>query len=221
MKKLLFLVFLIISGETLSAQIKPAYWEDVQTIKKYDQMYEPPYQPILFIGSSSIRKWNDLERTFADYVVLNRGIGGAVVNDITYYLNDIVFPYHPRQIVIYVGENDLPDEQSTADSVLNRTKRLIEGIRAKLPEISILYISIKPSPSREKYQPKAIEANGLIHEYLKADKNITFIDIFSQMLTPEGKLRPELFIGDMLHMNGQGYKIWRAAVEPYLLKKSS
>src|SRR3954451_18428560 len=98
MKKLLFLVFLIISGETLSAQIKPAYWEDVQTIKKYDQMYEPPYQPILFIGSSSIRKWNDLERTFADYVVLNRGIGGAVVNDITYYLNDIVFPYHPRQI---------------------------------------------------------------------------------------------------------------------------
>lgn len=219
MKKLLLLVFLIIAGETLSAQNKPVYWEDVQTIKKYDQMYEPPYQPILFIGSSSIRKWNDLERTFANYVVLNRGIGGAVVNDITYYLNDIVFPYHPRQIVIYVGENDLPDEQSTADSVLNRTKRLIEGIRAKLPEISILYISIKPSPSREKYQPKAIEANRLIREYLKEDKKITFIDVFSLMLTPEGKLRPELFVGDMLHMNGQGYKIWRAAVEPYLLKR--
>ncbi|SEW28666.1 Lysophospholipase L1 [Chitinophaga sp. YR573] len=220
MKKLLFFVFLIIAGETLSAQNKQAYREDVQTIRKYDQMYEPPYQPILFIGSSSIRKWNDLERTFADYVVLNRGIGGAVVNDITYYLNDIVFPYHPRQIVIYVGENDLPDEQSTADSVLNRTKRLIEGIRAKLPEISILYISIKPSPSREKYQPKAIAANELIREYLKEDKNITFIDVFSLMLTPEGKLRPELFVGDMLHMNGQGYKIWRAAVEPYLLKRS-
>lgn len=219
MKKLLLLVFLIIAGETLSAQNKPVYWEDVQTIKKYDQMYEPPYQPILFIGSSSIRKWNDLERTFANYVVLNRGIGGAVVNDITYYLNDIVFPYHPRQIVIYVGENDLPDEQSTADSVLNRTKRLIEGIRAKLPEISILYISIKPSPSREKYQPKAIEANRLIREYLKEDKKITFIDVFSLMLTPEGKLRPELFVGDMLHMNGQGYKIWRAAAEPYLLKR--
>jgi lysophospholipase L1-like esterase len=220
MKKLLLLIFLIIAGETLSAQNKPVYWEDVQTIKKYDQMYEPPYQPILFIGSSSIRKWNDLERTFANYVVLNRGIGGAVVNDITYYLNDIVFSYHPRQIVIYVGENDLPDEQSTADSVLERTKRLIEGIRAKLPEISILYISIKPSPSREKYQPKAIEANGLIREYLKEDKNITFIDIFTLMLTPEGKLRPELFVGDMLHMNGLGYKIWRAAVEPYLLKRS-
>jgi lysophospholipase L1-like esterase len=220
MKKLLFLVFLIIAANPLSAQNKPAYQDDIQTIKKYDQMYEPPYQPILFIGSSSIRKWNDLERTFADYVVLNRGIGGAVVNDITYYLNDIVFPYHPRQIVIYVGENDLPDEQSTADSVLNRTKRLIEGIRAKLPEISILYISIKPSPSREKYQSKAIEANRLIREYLKADENITFIDVFSLMLTPEGKLRPELFIGDMLHMNGQGYKIWRTAVEPYLLKRS-
>jgi lysophospholipase L1-like esterase len=220
MKKVLILIFLIITVQTLSAQNKPLYWDDVQTIKRYDEMYEPPYQPILFIGSSSIRKWNDLERTFADYVVLNRGIGGAVVNDITYYLNDLVFPYHPRQIVIYVGENDLPDENSTADSVLNRTKRLIEGIRAKLPETSILYISMKPSPSRQKYQPKAIEANGLIREYLKADENITFIDIFSLMLTPEGKLRPELFVGDMLHMNGEGYKIWRTAIAPYLLKRS-
>jgi lysophospholipase L1-like esterase len=220
MKKVLILIFLIITVQTLSAQNKPLYWDDVQTIKRYDEMYEPPYQPILFIGSSSIRKWNDLERTFADYVVLNRGIGGAVVNDITYYLNDLVFAYHPRQIVIYVGENDLPDENSTADSVLNRTKRLIEGIRAKLPETSILYISMKPSPSRQKYQPKAIEANGLIREYLKADENITFIDIFSLMLTPEGKLRPDLFVGDMLHMNGEGYKIWRAAIAPYLLKRS-
>jgi lysophospholipase L1-like esterase len=218
MKKLLILVCLVITVQTLFAQNKP-YFDDVQTIKKYDQMYEPPYQPILFIGSSSIRKWNDLERTFADYVVLNRGIGGAVVNDITYYLNDLVFPYHPRQIVIYVGENDLTDEKSTADSVLNRTKLLIEGIRAKLPEIPILYISMKPSPSREKFQSKAVEANKLIREYVQTDKNITFIDIFSLMLTEEGKLRPELFVGDMLHMNGEGYKIWRAAVAPYLLKK--
>lgn len=197
----------------------PPFWGDVQAIKYYDRMYEPPANPILFTGSSSIRKWNDLERTFARYVVMNRGIGGAVTNDITRYLDDIVFPYHPRQIVLYVGENDLPQPQTTADSVLERTKVLIAGIRQKLPTVPILYVSMKPSPSRDQFREKCKQANALIKEYISHEKNITYIDIFSPMLDAAGKSRPELFVGDMLHMNAKGYAIWRAAIAPHLLKK--
>lgn len=220
MRKLLLLT-LFLSAHTLllSAQGKHNFWDDVQVIRKYDQMYAPPKDPVLFTGSSSIRKWDDAERTFAEYVVMNRGIGGAVTNDITYYVNDIVFPYHPRQIVLYVGENDIIDEKTTADSIFNRTQHLITVIREKLPEIPLVYISIKPSPSREKFQEKAKAANELIKKYLESDKNSTFVDIFSLMLTADGKTRPELFVGDMLHMNAEGYKIWRAAVKPYLLKR--
>jgi lysophospholipase L1-like esterase len=219
MKKVYLILLTIIQHTFVSAQDKPKFWNDVQVIKKYDQMFTPPANPILFIGSSSIRKWNDLERTFADYVVMNRGIGGAVTDDVTYYVNDIVFPYHPRQIVIYVGENDAPDEKTTADSILNRTKRLIAVLRTQLPDVPLVYLAMKPSPSRVKYQEKVKAANELIRAYLNTQKNTTFIDIYTLMLTPEGKLRPELFVGDMLHMNKDGYKIWRAAVEPYLLKE--
>src|SRR6187402_1967640 len=136
--KISFVAFFLAIGlcctDLAHAQARPPFWDDVQTIKYYDKMYEPPANPIVFVGSSSIRKWNDAERTFAAYSVMNRGIGGAVTNDITYYLDDIVFPYHPRQIVIYVGENDLPQETATADTVLARTKVLIGRIRARLPE---------------------------------------------------------------------------------------
>ncbi|MEI7981557.1 MAG: GDSL family lipase, partial [Bacteroidota bacterium] len=105
MRNLLVLVFLsgVFFIQQLPAQDNPAFWEDVQVIKKYDQIYAPPDHPILFIGSSSIRKWDDLERTFSKYVVMNRGIGGAMVNDIINYVIDIIFPYHPRQVVFYVG----------------------------------------------------------------------------------------------------------------------
>ncbi|SFE00005.1 Lysophospholipase L1 [Chitinophaga sp. CF118] len=219
MKKILVLTLLLLTGSLLYAQDRPRFWDDVQTIKKYDEMYTPPADPILFVGSSSIRKWNDLERTFAGYVVLNRGIGGAVTDDITYYAKDIIFPYHPREIVLYIGENDVPDEKTTADSILNRTKHLMEVLRAQLPDVPVVYISMKPSPSREIYQSKAKAANELIRDYLKTEKNTTYIDIFNLMLTPDGKLRRELFVEDMLHMNREGYKIWRAAVEPYLLKR--
>ena len=199
-------------------QEKPRFWDDVQTIKKFDQMYKAPEHPVLFVGSSSIRKWDDLEITFARYSALNRGVGGTVINDIIFYANDIIFPYHPKQIVLYVGENDLPDEASTPDSILNRTKTLFALIRSKLPEVPIVYISFKPSPSRDQFSSKAIAAISLIKDFIKTDKHAVFVDVFKPMLTKDGKSMPELFVGDRLHMNKKGYAIWEKAVEPYLLK---
>ncbi|MDQ0637482.1 lysophospholipase L1-like esterase [Pedobacter sp. W3I1] len=215
-----FLSFLLISFLTVTAfaQKKPNFWDDVQTIKKYDQLYKPPVHPVLFVGSSSIRKWDDCTQIFAKYNALNRGIGGAVINDITYYLNDVVFPYQPKQIVLYIGENDLPNETVTPDTVLNRTIRLVQAIRVKLPTVPIVYISIKPSPSRDKFKAKAVASNALIEKFLAGEANTKFVNVYRLMLTKDGQLRPELFVDDMLHMNAAGYAIWRKAVEPHLLK---
>ncbi len=217
-KSFLILLCLSFLAVTTFAQKKPNFWDDVQVIKKYDQMYKPPVNPVLFVGSSSIRKWDNCTQIFAKYNALNRGIGGAVINDITYYLNDVVFPYHPKQIILYVGENDLPNETVTPDTVLNRTIKLYQAIRAKMPTVPIVYISIKPSPSRDKFKEKAVASNALIKKFLAGEANTTFVNVYSLMLTKDGKLRPELFVEDMLHMNAKGYAIWRKAVEPHLLK---
>jgi lysophospholipase L1-like esterase len=220
MKKVLYtLSLLLISAAVLQAQTVPRFQDDIQTILKYDQMYAPPANPILFIGSSSIRKWDDLERTFSDYVVMNRGVGGAITNDVTYYANKIIFPYQPRQIVIYVGENDLVEKGTTADSVLNRFKQLYAVIRAKLPVVPIVYISIKPSPSRAQFLSVAQRANALIKDFIAREQHIVFVNIYSLMLDRDNQPRKELFTEDMLHMNAAGYAIWRKAVKPYLLHR--
>lgn len=198
----------------------PKYWNDVQTIKKYDKIYQPPANPILFIGSSSIRKWNNIEKLFAKYDALNRGIGGAQVDDITFYLKDLVFPYKPKQIVIYVGENDLVSKDVTADSVLQRTIKLIQGIRIGLPQVPIIYISLKASPSRSQVLPQVIETNKRIKNYLAKSANTTYVDVFNPMLDKNGHARPELFVKDMLHLNPKGYAIWEKVLEPYLLKNT-
>lgn len=202
----------------LFAQDKHAFWQDVQIIKNYDKMYKPPVHPILFVGSSSIRKWDNLQLDFGKYNVLNRGIGGAVINDISFYLNDIVFAYEPRQIVLYVGENDVVNEANTADTIVNRTIRLYSLIRAKMPDVPLVYISMKPSPSREKFVQKVIDANSKIKAYFEKEKNAAYVDIFPLMLDKKGKMRTELFVSDMLHMQPKGYAIWKKAVKPYLLK---
>lgn len=217
-KKLMITLIGALLSSGLFAQAQHAFYNDVQTIKAYDKMYAAPTHPILFVGSSSIRKWDILQQVFGSYGVINRGVGGTVIDDISYYLNDLVFAYNPRQIVLYVGENDVPNEKLTADSILNKTVRLYQQIRTKLPDVPLVYISFKPSPSRDKYQQKAAAANLLIKQFLAKEKNAVFVDIYSPMLSKEGKSRPELFGPDMLHMNRQGYDIWDKAVQPYLLK---
>ena len=200
------------------AQEQKRFEADINIIKEYDKIYEPAQTPIVFAGSSSIRKWNNMQTAFGSYNIINRGIGGAVIEDITYYLNQLVFVYEPRQIVLYVGENNLPNENETPDIILDKTITLYKAIRAKLPEVPIVYISMKPSPSRANYQQKCMAANDLIKKFIATQKNIVFVDVFTPMLK-NGKSRPELFVSDMLHMNKEGYSIWQKLIEPYLLKQ--
>jgi len=217
-KTLVVGLFLIpVSSSSTFAQEKPPFQDDVNAIKAYDKIYAPPSSPILFIGSSSIRLWVDFTKTFKNYTVLNRAIGGAVTSDVDRYLDDLVFPYQPKQLVIYVGENDLlksPD----AEAVFLDFKKLYTDIRAKLPNTPIVYISIKGSPSRKQYQAKALEANRLISAYIKGQTHITFVDVYQPMLDKNGAMQPHLFKNDMLHMNASGYAIWNKLIIPQLLK---
>ncbi|MCH5598412.1 GDSL-type esterase/lipase family protein [Niabella ginsengisoli] len=216
--KRIFLFTLIMFFVTCSqAQQKHRFSDNIEVIKKYDKIYEPVKDPIVFVGSSSIRKWKNLQEVFGSYNVINRGIGGAVIDDIIYYLNDLVLAYNPRQIVIYVGENDLTNKQYTPTVILDKTKELYRGIRDKLPNTAIVYISLKPSPVRDKYMQKCIEVNNLVKDFLTAQKNVTFIDVFTPMLK-DGKSRPELFVGDRLHMNAKGYAIWEKRIRSALIK---
>lgn len=210
-----FLIFF--SSFQVKAQTQPAFWDDVQAIKKYDKVYAPPKDPILFTGSSSIRLWTNLSQQFCGYTVLNRGIGGAVINDIDRYVEDIIVPYKPKQIVLYIGENDIISAPK-GDSIAAGFQRLFTHIRERLPQVPVAYISIKPSPSREQFLAIAVRANQLIRSYLAQQPMTAFIDIFPMMLTKEGKMRPELFRDDMLHMKPAGYDIWYQKIKPFLVK---
>lgn len=217
MKRALFIILQLLFVCYGFAQEKHRFEADVKTIKKYDKIYKPVDNPILFVGSSSIRKWNDLQRVFGSYNVINRGIGGAVIDDIIYFSDDLIFDYAPRQIVLYVGENDLPKEDESPELILKKTVDLINLVRKKIPGVPIVYIAMKPSPVRDQYMDKCKKANELIKKYIKALDNASFVDVYSPMVK-NGKSRPELFVKDMLHMNADGYKIWTKAVKKKLIK---
>ena len=221
--------FLVACGTNSKPDTKtattPPFWNDIQNFKSQDSISFPPKHAILFIGSSSFTKWADVQNYFPGYTIINRGFGGSTLLDQIRYADDIITPYEPKQIVIYCGENDLASSDTvTATTVVDRFRQLYQIIRERT-KAPILYISMKPSPSRRHLFQKMREANQAIALFLGesdvrgslTNKNV-FIDIHQKMLNEAGQPIPEIFLEDSLHMNAKGYAIWQKEIQPFLLK---
>jgi lysophospholipase L1-like esterase len=212
-------LFGLLTFQPVYAQEHPPFYDEIQQFKKQDSSGFSPPHAILFVGSSSFQKWQDVQSYFPSATIINRGFGGSELTDVIRYANDIIIPYHPRQIVIYAGENDLAYYDSiSAKIVLSRFVTLFNKIRSSMPAVPIIYVSIKPSPSRQHLMPKMEEANKLIRNFMRSKKKAVFVDVYHKMLDKAGKPMPGIFLEDNLHMNAKGYEIWQKAIQPYLLK---
>lgn len=193
------------------------YFNAIQKFKQQDSASFPASNQILFIGSSSFTNWKDVNDYFPGYKILNRAFGGSTLVDLIRYRYDVIYPYSPRQIVMYCGENDFAAADAPdVSTVFERFKVLYKYLRDKYPALPFAYVSMKPSPSRKHLAPKFEAANVQIKDYLKKEKLSKFIDVYSLMLEKDGSITADIFLSDSLHMNAKGYAIWKKAFLPYL-----
>ena len=221
MKKVSIAILAIIILFLSSCASAQPFADEIAAFKKEDSTHKlPAVHPILFVGSSSIRKWENLRESFPGFPVLNRGFGGSTLTDVIRYADEIIFPYKPKQVVIYCGENDLASSETvTSQMVFKRFITLFVLIRKRLPNTPIAFVSIKPSPSRVNIQARVVEANRLIKGFVKKQLKCDFIDVYYPMLNADGSMRKELYLADDLHMTAEGYSIWQKIIAPYLSKK--
>jgi hypothetical protein len=216
MKTKLTLLFLFIIFSTGAfAQLGFPFANEIRAFKHQDSLSFPKPDGILFIGSSSIRKWTDLEQRFPNQPIIRRGVGGCELWQIVdYYTPYILFPYHPRKIFIYAGENDIAAGKS-AEFVADEFAKLWVMIHDKLPSAEIYFMSIKPSPSRVKYFAEVYKANDLVKAYLKNKPKSHYINLVDAIYKP-GTTAPDssLFQSDYLHLNSKGYDKWQAVLQP-------
>jgi lysophospholipase L1-like esterase len=202
----------------VSQDVAYSFADEIRQFKESDKSHLPPRNGILFIGSSSFRMWQDAQNDFPGFPIINRGFGGATLIDQMHYAGDIIFPYFPKQIVIYCGENDLANSDTvTPEMVTERFKNLFQLIRSKLPDVKITYVSMKPSPSRWYLAKKMMEGNRSIRGFLDSQANADFVNIWDRMLNENNQPDTTLFLDDRLHMNAKGYKIWQEAIKPALI----
>src|SRR5262249_47305360 len=211
-----WLIFLVASLAELRAQTQTnaSRWEpEILAFEASDRTNPPPQDGILFVGSSSFRLWKTMAQDFPGRPVINRGFGGSEIADSTAFASRIIFPYHPRMIVLYAGDNDLAAGKSSKQ-VISNYHAFVRTVRGHLPETRIAFLSIKPSPSRWGLKEQINEVNREIAAM--KDKGLLFVDVYSHMLGSDGKPRADLFMPDGLQPNAKAYQLWASLIAPYV-----
>ena len=191
---------------------------EIAAFKAADTRHFPKPGGVVFVGSSSIALWPHLARDFPRARVIQRGFGGSELADVVYRAPEIVVPYKPRLVVVYAGDNDLANGRSP-EEVLARFQEFVGVVRRSLPNTRIAFISIKPSWARVSLLEKMRETNERVRRYIEHERGLIYVDVFSQMLSPEGYPRARLLAADSLHMNEAGYRLWRHVLTPIVSKK--
>lgn len=214
---ILFVLFPMISFAQ-NDYTRANWWEkEIAAFTAADKLESPKKGKILFVGSSSIRGWRTLKEDFPGLHIINRGFGGSHLEDINFYADKIIFPYKPKLTVLYAGENDLVAGKSV-ETVFADFKKFVSLMKNNLPKSRLIVISLKPSPARWEYAPKFKQLNLLLKSETEKDKRFLFVDVWSPMLDAKGEPLKNIFFGDALHLNVDGYKIWRETLLPAVNK---
>ncbi|MCO6455590.1 MAG: hypothetical protein J5I93_09875 [Pirellulaceae bacterium] len=204
------------TGLLAEPQEKPASrWEaEIAKLEQRDQRERPARGGVVFIGSSSIKRW-DLKQDFDGLPVVNHGFGGSQIADAAQYVERLVWPLEPRVVVLYSGDNDLASGKSP-QQVHQDYRRFVQRVREQLPECRILFLAIKPSLARWKLVDSIREANRLIQSDTRQDQRQEYVDVFTPMLGEDGQPRKELLVDDGLHLSRAGYELWAGVLRPHL-----
>tara|TARA_R110001583_G_scaffold25831_6_gene93494 strand:+ start:3698 stop:4348 length:651 start_codon:yes stop_codon:yes gene_type:complete len=182
--------------------------------KKYDTLWNPSNETVLFTGSSSIRIWKDLQDRFPEHQIVNTGFGGSQAKDLLAYTDELITRFNPYKIFIYEGDNDIASGTKIR-AIMKTMTQIINKIKVNNPKTQIIIISTKPSLSRWFLKRNYKRLNRKFKKLCKKDEQLRYADIWNPMLNSK-KLIPDLFIEDGLHMNPKGYEIWYSTLKPFV-----
>lgn len=204
-------------GNLRGDAVSKRFENEIVAFEEKDKTKSPPKNAILFTGSSSIRMWETLEKDMTPLPVINRGFGGSTIPEVIQYADRIIFPYEPKVIVFYCGENDI-HEKNLPQIVVQNFKKFVGLVQDKLPNTQIVYLSMKPSPDRWDNWSKFRKGNLMIKQFANAHENIHYLNVGRTMLIKGEKPDPNIFLEDGLHMNEYGYVRWTSMIKPLLEK---
>jgi len=188
---------------------------DNKNFKSQTQLYEiykTTHADVVMLGDSITFgvQWNEL---LGREGIVNRGIVSDSLEGFLARL-EYVTRLKPRLCLVMGGVNDVFDGLPV-DTVFERYRTLLTRLRQAgiTPVIQSTLLTAPPWKNTEKQNPRILELDEKLAAYARAE-GIDYVDL-NAALSRDGRLRPDV-TGDGVHLNAQGYLLWRQAIEPVL-----
>lgn len=177
---------------------------------------------VVFIGDSITQGWGGegkavWEKRFAPLGAKNFGIGGDSTRQVLWRIeHGLVDDLAPKLVVLKIGTNNLYDDHNAGsdEEIARGITTIVKTLREKLPTTRVLLCGILPRQN-EFFTNRILKINPMLKK-LDDGKTVRFLDMTEKFETAPGKVIPELFVPDQLHLATKGYEVWADAMEPLL-----
>nr|WP_242039761.1 SGNH/GDSL hydrolase family protein [Anabaena sphaerica] len=183
---------------------------------------ENPPQHLTVLAGDSLSLWFPPDLLPEDRNWLNQGISGETSEGLLKRL-DLFDRTQPEIILVMVGINDLIRRVGDEEILANQ-KQIIRYLRRTHPKAKIVLQSILPHggeevtwEGREKLLAISNSHIRKLNEELQRIANqqgIQYLNLHPLFTNKQGDMRRE-FSTDGLHLNPQGYTVWRTALQIY------
>jgi lysophospholipase L1-like esterase len=182
---------------------------------------------VVFYGDSITQGWGDGVKEYVKsiepaLVAVNYGIGGDATRQLLYRISDgEVEGLKPKVVVLKIGTNNLYDDANggSDEEIARGIETVVRLLRARLPETKILLLTILPRQN-DWFCGRAKKINALTAKYDdgKMIRVLNLWDAFYDSASTDQncRVKKELYVKDLLHLDKKGYDVWGATMKPLL-----
>ncbi len=187
----------------------------VQNFREQNQIF----QNVVLVGDS-ITEGFDVAKWFPGRRVLNRGIGADIIGNalpaddkrgVLKRMDESFFDCSARDAFLLIGINDLGDGH-TPEVMEAGYREILQRVKKQAPMLRVHVQSVLPTRGNHaKHNANVNDFNQRLQKLAK-EFGYDYIDLHSLMADDQGELKKEL-TADGLHINAEGYNIWKAQIE--------
>ncbi|CAG2177736.1 unnamed protein product [Oppiella nova] len=173
---------------------------------------------LVFLGDSITNRWVNgdgkavWDKHYAARHAYDYGVEGDRTENVLWRIQNKEFDdITPKALVMLIGTNNLGD--CTAPDIAHGIQEIIHQLGSKLANTKILLLGVLPRDGNSGL--KAEETNKIIAKF-DDKKRVFFLDMSKEFETEPGKVIPDRYGSDKVHLVLKGYEVWQQTMEPLL-----